>query len=333
MVGKSTIKLILPIFCATILFGCNTQELPLNEQKVYKTGSDTNDLTIHTVEFSSTIDVNNVTVALLDYETGEKIAMTSVNDEGKAFFDMVEPNQPYVVVIYKIEQTGELSEQTRDFIVFDQENPIITIETFHANSTKSLAVPIVKQNPELPNGCEITSLTAILNYYGIHIDKMTLTKDYLPTAPVTKKGNQLYGPNPYMAYAGDPTSENNGYYVFANPIVDVANQVLFEKNSHYKALNLSEVSREEIISYVNAGVPVLTWTTIDWKEPRTNGHWVIEGTNELHPIFANLHAVVLTGYADGKVTVMNPLTGNETIDEKVFFQTFKLLGSHAVVIL
>ncbi len=195
------------------------------------------------MEFSSDINVKNVSVALFDFETGEKIATTIVNNDGKAIFEMVEPDQPYEVVIYKIEQTGELSEQTRDFIVFDPENPIITIETFNANSTESLAVPIVKQNPELPNGCEITSLTAILNYYGIDVDKMTLTNEYLPASPVTKKGNQLYGPDPYKAYAGDPTKKDDGYYVFADPIVEVANQVLFEHNSNYKALNLSNVSQ------------------------------------------------------------------------------------------
>lgn len=343
MLGK--LKINIPIVCLAILLGCNSEEMmtyekemTTNEEKVFSKkpsimSSDSNSLTVHTVEFSSDINVKNVSVGLFDFETGEKIALTNVNDEGKAVFDMVQPDYPYEVVIYKIEQTGELSEQTKEFIVFDPENPLIRIETFNANTTESLAVPIVKQNPELPNGCEITSLTAILNYYGIDIDKMTLTNEYLPTAPVTNKGNQLYGPDPYKAYAGDPTKKSDGYYVFADPIVEVANQVLFEKNSNYKALNLSDVTREEILAYVNSGVPVLTWTTIDWKKPLTNGHWIIEGTNKKHPIFMNLHAVVLTGYADGKVTIMNPLSGNETIDEKVFFNTFKALGSHAVVIL
>ncbi|CAM5223902.1 putative protein YvpB OS=Ureibacillus acetophenoni OX=614649 GN=SAMN05877842_103104 PE=4 SV=1 [Ureibacillus acetophenoni] len=345
MLGKhTTLKLTLPIVCLAILLGCNSEmtneqhEMTTNEKKVYSKNfsalsSDSNSLTIHTIEFSSDTSVKGVSVGLFDFETGEKIATTEVNAVGKAIFDMVQPDHPYEVVIYKIEQTGELSEQTKQFVVFDPENPLVTIETFNANTTESLAVPIVKQNPELPNGCEITSLTAILNYYGIVIDKITLSKEYLPTAPVTKKGNQLYGPDPYKAYAGDPTKKDDGYYVFADPIVEVANQVLFENNSNYKALNLSDVSREEILSYVNSGVPVLTWNTIDWSAPRTNGYWIIDGTNKKHPIYMNLHAVVLTGYKDGKVTIMNPLSGYETIDEKVFFNTFKALGSHAVVIL
>nr|WP_106779014.1 C39 family peptidase [Lysinibacillus timonensis] len=335
------------ISCTTLLLGCNfqqdstnyQQQLNQTNQQLYTANLSTvdtanpNALTIHTVEFSSDRNVKNVSVALLDFETGKTLASTMVNDQGQASFDMVEADQPYEVVIYKVEHTGELSEQTREFVVFDPDHPIVKIETFNAATEKSLAVPIVKQNPELPNGCEITALTAILNYFGIDVDKMELTKNYLPTAPITNKGGQLYGPNPNKAYAGDPTQKDGGYYVFAEPIVDVANQVLFEKNSHYKALNLSDVSREEILAYVNSGVPVITWITIDLKKPRTFGYWIIEETKEKHPIFMNLHAVVLTGYKDGKVTIMNPLTGNETIDDQVFFDSFKSLGSHAVVIL
>lgn len=341
MLGKTNLvtKLILPLSCTVILFGCSSNEHTIkNEQpKVYSKQMSSepvsnNALTIHTVEFSSDTSVKNVSVALFDFETGEKIATSTVTDDGKATFDMVEPDQPYEVVIYKIELTGELSEQTRERIVFDPNNPVLTIETFNANSD-NLAVPIVKQNPELPNGCEITSLTAILNYYGIEIDKMTLANDYLPTTPVTKKGTKLYGPDPYIAYAGNPAEKNDGYYVFAEPIIEVANQVLFENNSNFKALNLSNASREEILSYVNSGVPVLTWATIDYKQARTHGHWMIDDTNKKHPIFMNLHAVVLIGYADGKVTVMNPLSGYETVDENVFFSTYKSLGSHAMAIL
>ena len=41
----------------------------------------------------------------------------------------------------------------------------------------------LNQNPELPTGCEITSLTSVLNYYGCNVDKTTMADEYL------KKGN------------------------------------------------------------------------------------------------------------------------------------------------
>ena len=38
----------------------------------------------------------------------------------------------------------------------------------------------VLQNPELPTGCEVTSLTQTLNYLGFNIDKLTLADNFMP---------------------------------------------------------------------------------------------------------------------------------------------------------
>lgn len=322
---------------SSLLIACQSNEHKesVNKQQNSQVSMVTlaNMLTIQTVEFSSQKSVTNVAVALLDFETGEEISSSVVNDQGMAYFDAVIPNHPYSVVVYQIGRNGEWLEQTRDKFVYDLEHATIKIETFNANSKDGIAVPTVMQNPELPNGCEITSLTAILNYYGLNEDKMDLTKHYMPSVKVTKKGNQLYGPDPNVAYAGDPSKLNHGYYVFAPPIVEAANQALLDNKSSFKAMDLTNASREELIDYVKSGVPVLTWVTIDLKKPRTNGSWIVNGTNKKHLIYRNLHAVVLTGYENGKVTIMNPLKGYETIDADLFFKRYEELGSHAVVVL
>ena len=43
-----------------------------------------------------------------------------------------------------------------------------------------LPVPRILQNPELPNGCEITSLCMLLRYLGFDADKCILADRYLP---------------------------------------------------------------------------------------------------------------------------------------------------------
>ena len=43
-----------------------------------------------------------------------------------------------------------------------------------------LPVPLILQNPELPNGCEITSLCMLLRYLGFDADKCLLADNYLP---------------------------------------------------------------------------------------------------------------------------------------------------------
>ncbi|MEL4025232.1 C39 family peptidase [Lysinibacillus endophyticus] len=325
-------KKILVLTASLLLIGCSPNDSSHNGV-LQSISSSKHELTIQTIEFSSADVVTNVGVTIFDYFTGEEIASVVVDAEGKAVFPSVKQDTPYKIAVYRILSSGEWLEQTKQDIVFDKNKPLISIETFNTNHQSPLDVPIVLQNPELPNGCEVTALAAILNYYGMKVDKMDLANNYLPKQPVTKKGDTMYGPDPNVAYAGDPSKKSGGYYVYASPIVEVANEVLFEQNSEFRAMNLSDASKKEILNYVQSGVPVLAWVTIDLKKPRTKGHWVIKETNEKHPIFMNLHAVVVTGYHNGKVTVMNPLSGQETIDEKVFFESFKSLGSHAIVIL
>lgn len=330
------LNIVILISCTILLFGCGSVLNSQQEQFLSNQSSlmnESNGLTVQTVEFHSKLKVSDVGVGLFDFVTKEKIASSVVDKNGIAIFDMAKENQVYEVVVYRIDKSGEWMDQTRKPIVYKKSKPVVIIETFNTNANNGLAVPVVKQKPELPNGCEVTSLTAILNYYGIDADKVDLAKNYLPKESVIKKHDKIIGPDPNISYAGDPSKTGKGYYVFAPPIVDVANQVLFENNSEYKAMDLSGSSREEIIGYVKSGVPVLAWITIDLKKPRTDGYWTIKETNKKHSIFMNLHAVVLTGYSKGKVTVMNPLTGYEKINADQFFKSFDSLGSHAIVIL
>ena len=47
------------------------------------------------------------------------------------------------------------------------------------NIKNKLNVEQLLQNPELPSGCEVTSLTVALNYLGYDIDKITMCDTYL----------------------------------------------------------------------------------------------------------------------------------------------------------
>ena len=69
------------------------------------------------------------------------------------------------------------------------------------------------QNPELPHGCEITSLTAVLNYFGMNVSKLEMTDKYLPKQEIRTEGNQRFGPNPNEAFAGNPRDKARGMYV------------------------------------------------------------------------------------------------------------------------
>ncbi|MEC1177321.1 C39 family peptidase [Metasolibacillus meyeri] len=314
------------LFAPVVLSGCQNAILLPGTVENHEAANFSDELTIYTVEFYSRVAVPHVEIAV--EQQGQTITRATSSADGIAKFAQLTENEKYEAVVYHA--NGQ--EQSRTAFTFDKSRPNLFIETIYPNSQAGLAVPIVLQNPELPNGCEITSLTAMLNYFGIATDKMTMKRDYLPRQVTEIRNNVRYGPDPELAYAGNPASATDGFYVFANPIAQAANTILAEQASALRATNITGASQKEIVNLVKQGYPVLTWVTIDWQTPRTNRFWIVEETGEQHPIYSNLHAVVLTGASKSNVTIMNPLSGDEVIDINTFFSSYEALGAHAVVI-
>ena len=107
-----------------------------------------------------------------------------------------------------------------------------------------LPVPQVLQNPELPNGCEITSLCEVLRYWGFAADKCDLADHYLP------RSARWYGADPDRVYMGDPHKDDGspetGYYCFAGPVVAAANAYLAAHGGGYTAHDLTGVPLQDM---------------------------------------------------------------------------------------
>lgn len=294
-----------------------------NEQSSAK---DSTDMVVLPVEYYSGAAINNVLVELYD-AAGNQIG-TEMSDGGEAVFADLQPDEMYSVRI----GSSELEDfQIEKSVVFNSSNPYVVIEANAVSHQQSLAVPVVKQNPQLPHGCEITSLTAVLNYYGADVDKMTMTTSYLPKEPFKTVNGVKYGPDPSVAYAGDPSSEQ-GTYSFAAPIVTAAEHYIEKAEMNLQAKNISGSPIDEIELHLELGIPVITWVTLDLSKPKTNGGWTITGTNTFHPMYTNLHAVVLVGIDGDHVEVMDPLKGIVQLNKQQFFDSYKALGEQAVVV-
>ena len=200
--------------------------------------------------------------------------------------------------------------------------------------TENVYIPVnpLMQEPELPNGCEIVSLTAILNYYGYEVSKTTMADQYLPKQDFSYKDGKIFGPDPYVAYAGNPRSKKVGWYSFAPPIVEAANLYMASQTNKMKATDISGSSKEEIMSLLNNGVPVVIWTTLDLSDPKLSGHWYLSDTGQYYKAYTNLHVVVLNGYKENVVHVMNPLKGQVEYNLDAFFKSYEEMGKHAVVL-
>ncbi|AQQ55290.1 C39 family peptidase [Planococcus lenghuensis] len=274
--------------------------------------------------------LSDYTIQVLDKRKDSLVASAKSGESGQMKAKGLINGKAYQI---KITSPDAISPAFEKEITYIHETTSVSfpIEIDIERKANHLNVPTVFQKPELPNGCEITALTALLNYHGIEVSKTTMADDYLPQESLDYHKNVKTGPNPYQAYAGNPRN-SDGWYVFADPIVKAANSIIAVKGKGLRAENVSESTREEILSYIDQDIPVAVWVTLDLSPPVTRGGWYIKETNEFHPSFINLHTVVLDGWEDGKVYVMDPLKGRISYPEDVFFESYKALGSQAVII-
>ena len=182
----------------------------------------------------------------------------------------------------------------------------------------------VNQHPELPTGCEITSLTAVLNYYGYNVDKCTMSDNYL------EKG-EAWKTDFHYAFAGDPRS-SYAYGCYAPAIVKAANKYLREKNSALSARQLSGYTFEELFNFTSSGTPVIVWATMDMSQGYYSQSWTASNGNRV-TWYAGEHCLVLLGGNKDVVYAADPTYGAiKTYNRSLFKKRYQELFSQAVVI-
>ncbi|MFZ2537450.1 MAG: C39 family peptidase, partial [Oscillospiraceae bacterium] len=200
----------------------------------------------------------------------------------------------------------------------------------------NLGVSAILQNPELPNGCEITALATLLNYKGLNASKTYLADHYLPQFPfyATGKNDDRAGGDPNYYFAGNPRSNSNAYYCFASPIVEAGNVFLQEQGSALIASDITGTDEQGLIAQLDAGNPIITWGTLSMGNAFTfaPNAWIINENGDKHIPFLNLHCVVLFGYDDTFFYLADPLRGNVAYKRSTFMNAYQQIGSRAVII-
>jgi len=191
-----------------------------------------------------------------------------------------------------------------------------------------LDVAIIAQNPELKYGCEVTSLTMLLNHAGVHVDKMKLAeelpKDMDPQVK-TKTGNITHWGNPENGFVGDITGKKSGYAVFDKPLEKLMRRYLPDRT-----VNLTGEPFADLLEQLRTGRPVVVWTTGDYKLPDRWEAW--KHGNEIIKTPLDLHAVVLVGFDRNHVYVNDPLSGKKAhqVDMQTFKASWDALGKQAL---
>ena len=203
------------VLISLFLYACNVEP----EKQI-------GNITILPVEFSSGAPLSSGFVSLNDSDTGEVIELQSVSKEGKATFTELVEGQEYTVQVIPI-QNGRAANSyasSETFTFSAKQQSLYVVEAHSGNQFTSLSVPTVMQMPEYPTGCEITSMTAVLNYYGINISKMEMVENHLPKEDYRMIGDVRYGPDPNKAFSGHPS--------------DSIIEIMYLRNQSFKLLKL-----------------------------------------------------------------------------------------------
>lgn len=167
------------------------------------------------------------------------------------------------------------------------------------------------QNPELPNGCEVTSLAMLLTAAGYPVDKLELY-EYLPREEFSYSGSARLGPNPQEAFAGDPASASGG---------------------SAEMVNLTGLEQSQLNALLEEGTPLVVWITQEYEEPayRESFTWTLPDSTQYIP-YDNLHCVVVVGTEGDAYRVADPIRGWQSVDQEAFWKSFDGMGRRAVTV-
>ena len=185
-----------------------------------------------------------------------------------------------------------------------------------------LEVENIDQNPELPNGCEITSAAIVLNYLGFEVDKVTLAEEYLPRCV------PYWEADPRVEFMGNPEDEL-AFYCLPGAVVTAVNDYLEDVDAGYTAVDTSGSAVEELYQWVAGGYPVMVWTTRAFSEPLYNDTFLLPDGDRP---YSNSHCLVLTGYDDDTCYLADPMLEVETVERERFAESYLERGQYAVVI-
>ena len=173
------------------------------------------------------------------------------------------------------------------------------------------------QYPTMAGGCEIVSMTSVLNALGHGISAIDFAEDFV----LKVEG----APSLVNSYSGSPY--DNGA-AFPPAMVRAGNDYLRSVYSRWRFAKRDNAKLDKLLSVVQTGRPVLVWTTMGQDVPYFTGD-VISG----YKWYENEHCVVLYGQGeDDTLLVMDPLVGKVEYDRERFEEVYDACGRHAVSI-
>ncbi|HOQ15832.1 MAG TPA: C39 family peptidase [Defluviitaleaceae bacterium] len=220
-------------------------------------------------------------------------------------------------------------EKENSVIYFKNNGNIIWSKTEKLQNNVLLDVPVILQYPELPRGCEVTSLAMLLNYAGIEVDKIELAKKIKKDeTPFSIKGNRVYFGNPNDGFVGDMYSlKAPGLGVFNGPVEELMKEYLPDET-----INLTGCEFEDLFHFISRGYPVWAITNTMYVKLDNSEFEIWMTPNGPVEITYKLHAVVITGYDENNIYLNDPFYNQKNIkvNKERFKESWNQLGRQAI---
>ncbi|HEY4548710.1 MAG TPA: C39 family peptidase [Bacillus sp. (in: firmicutes)] len=246
-----------------------------------------------------------------------------------------------LIVAFLFDQNGKAVKAV-EHIKYWFQTPIVNTNTFLQNNfdvsiikikeNVLIDAPVLNQMPELPRGCEVTSLAMLLQHAGIEVDKMTLAKEIKkdPSVYQVKNGVVHFG-HPNDGFVGDMYSfQTPGLGVYHKPIKELAEQYL-----PGNIIDLTGASFQELTIHLSDERPVWVIINTTYKKLPTNYFQTWQTPSGPVDITYKEHSVLLTGYDKDYIYFNDPLTGekNKKAPLKDFEESWVQMGSQAITYL
>lgn len=181
--------------------------------------------------------------------------------------------------------------------------------------------------PELDNGCEVVSLSMLLQHAGKPVSRLQLAQEVAkdPTPIQTdERGRIIYWGDPNVGFVGDITGKQKGYGVYHGPLTQLLNRHL-----PGKAQDLSGNNFDKVLESISSGHPVVAWTTSFFDTTKDWVYWN-SPTGQVGATFHE-HAVLIVGFNKKTVEINDPLDGKrKRVSREQFRRSWEMMGKQAV---
>ena len=207
----------------------------------------------------------------------------------------------------------------------DSSSDLLDVETF---DTYKLPVPLENQmaEPALKYGCEVTSLSMLLNYFDFKYDKNQLQEKMTKEEYYDSEG--LFG-DPDIGFVGDVTGKTPGTGVNVGPVINLAEELV---TSPYQVVNSSGTDLDGLLRIIEEGNPVWVIVTIDYNIPEAKDFIDWPTRNGEKTFSLKHHAAVLTGFDKENVFLNDPYGKEVIVKKDVFNEIYNKMGQQSFYI-